>query len=133
MKNNTVVKNTYLAVDFGGGSGRVMAGSLFQGKLELEEVYRFPNRQVKLGKHLYWDFPALFAEMMNGLKEAARRGYAVKGIGIDTWGVDFGLIDKNGNLLGNPVCTATAVRTGCPTRFSGSSTLATITGLPVSR
>lgn len=78
MKNNTVVKNTYLAVDFGGGSGRVMAGSLFQGKLELEEVYRFPNRQVKLGKHLYWDFPALFAEMMNGLKEAARRGYAVK-------------------------------------------------------
>ena len=114
MKNNTVVKNTYLAVDFGGGSGRVMAGSLFQGKLELEEVYRFPNRQVKLGKHLYWDFPALFAEMMNGLKEAARRGYAVKGIGIDTWGVDFGLIDKNGNLLGNPVCYRDSRTDGTP-------------------
>lgn len=114
MKNNTVVKNTYLAVDFGGGSGRVMAGSLFQGKLELEEVYRFPNRQVKLGKHLYWDFPALFAEMMNGLKEAARRGYAVKGIGIDTWGVDFGLIDKNGNLLGNPVCYRDSRTDGMP-------------------
>ena len=114
MKNNTVVKNTYLAVDFGGGSGRVMAGSLFQGKLELEEVYRFPNRQVKLGKHLYWDFPALFAEMMKGLKEAARRGYAVKGIGIDTWGVDFGLIDKNGNLLGNPVCYRDSRTDGVP-------------------
>lgn len=101
---DSVVKNTYLAVDFGGGSGRVIAGSLCQGKLELEEVYRFPNRQVKLGKHVYWDFPALFAEMKNGLKEAANRGYTVKGIGIDTWGVDFGLIDKNGNLLGNPVC-----------------------------
>ena len=101
---DSVVKNTYLAVDFGGGSGRVIAGSLCQGKLELEEVYRFPNRQVKLGKHVYWDFPALFAEMKNGLKEAANRGYTVKGIAIDTWGVDFGLIDKNGNLLGNPVC-----------------------------
>ncbi len=100
----TVVKNTYLAVDFGGGSGRVIAGFLVHGKLKMEEIYRFPNRQVRMGKHVYWDFPALFEEMKNGLKEAARRGYSVSGIGIDTWGVDFGLIDKNGNLLGNPVC-----------------------------
>ena len=48
-------RNTYLAVDFGGGSGRVIAGSLLQGKLELEEVHRFTNRQVKLGNHVYWD------------------------------------------------------------------------------
>ena len=95
----TVVKNTYLAVDFGGGSGRVIAGFLVHGKLKMEEIYRFPNRQVRMGKHVYWDFPALFEEMKNGLKEAARRGYSVSGIGIDTWGVDFGLIDKNGNLL----------------------------------
>ena len=86
----TVVKNTYLAVDFGGGSGRVIAGFLVHGKLKMEEIYRFPNRQVRMGKHVYWDFPALFEEMKNGLKEAARRGYSVSGIGIDTWGVDFG-------------------------------------------
>lgn len=98
------IKNTYLAADFGGGSGRIMAGSLLHGKLELEEVYRFANRQIKLGNHIYWDFPALFEEMKNGLKLAAQKGYTVKGIGIDTWGVDFGLIDKDGNLLGNPIC-----------------------------
>src|SRR3712207_2474327 len=92
------MRNTYLAADFGGGSGRLIAGSLFQGKLELEEVHRFANRQVKLGNHLYWDFLSLFEELKTGLKKAARKGYSVKGIGIDTWGVDFGLIDKDGNL-----------------------------------
>ena len=95
MKDN--IKNTYLAADFGGGSGRVIAGFL-------EEVHRFSNRQVKLGNHVYWDFPALFEDMKTGLKLAAQKGYTVKGIGIDTWGVDFGLIDKNGNLLSNPIC-----------------------------
>lgn len=94
----------YLAIDFGGGSGRVMAGRLTEGKLELEEIHRFANRQVRLGDHVYWDFPALFEDMKDGLKAAARKGLRVKGIGIDTWGVDFGLIDTAGNLLGNPVC-----------------------------
>ncbi len=87
MKDTT---NTYLAVDFGGGSGRVIAGFLHKDKLELEEIYRFSNRQVKLGNHIYWDFPALFEDMKTGLKLAAQKGYAVKSIGIDTWGVDFG-------------------------------------------
>lgn len=112
MKDTT--KNTYLAADFGGGSGRIMAGSLLHGKLELEEVHRFPNRQVKLGKHVYWDFPALFEDMKTGLKLAAQKGYNVCGIGIDTWGVDFGLIDKDGNLLGNPVCYRDARTDGMP-------------------
>ena len=98
------VKNVYLAADFGGGSGRIIAGSLAGGRLEMEEVYRFPNRQVKLGNTVYWDFPALFEDLKAGLKAAARKGYEVKGIGIDTWGVDFGLLDRRGNLLGNPVC-----------------------------
>lgn len=108
------IKNTYLAADFGGGSGRIMAGSLLHGKLELEEVYRFANRQIKLGNHIYWDFPALFEEMKYGLKLAAQKGYTVKGIGIDTWGVDFGLIDKDGNLLGNPVCYRDSRTDGMP-------------------
>lgn len=107
-------KNTYLAADFGGGSGRIIAGFLLHGKLELEEVYRFSNRQVKLGNHVYWDFPALFEDMKTGLQLAAQKGYTVKGIGIDTWGVDFGLIDKNGNLLGNPVCYRDSRTDGMP-------------------
>lgn len=112
MKDTT--RNTYLAVDFGGGSGRVIAASILQGKLELEEIHRFTNRQVKLGNHVYWDFPALFEDMKTGLKLAAQKGYHVKGIGIDTWGVDFGLIDKKGNLLGNPVCYRDARTDGMP-------------------
>ena len=108
------IKHTYLAADFGGGSGRIIVGFLLNGRLELEEIYRFSNRQVKLGNHIYWDFPALFEDMKTGLKLAAQKGYAVKGIGIDTWGVDFGLIDKHGNLLGNPVCYRDARTEGMP-------------------
>ena len=108
--------STYLAADFGGGSGRIMAGTLTEGKLKLEEVYRFGNRQIRLGNHVYWDFLSLFEEMKNGLRVAARKGYLVKSIAIDTWGVDFGLIDKDGNLLGNPVCYRDSRTNGMPER-----------------
>lgn len=110
--------NTYLAADFGGGSGRVMAGTLESGKLHLEEVHRFTNRQVRLGNHVYWDFPALFEDMKEGLrKAAANKAYHIESIGIDTWGVDFGLIDKDGNLLGNPVCYRDARTDGMPEKL----------------
>lgn len=106
--------STYLAADFGGGSGRIMAGTLCDGKLVLEEVHRFPNRQVKLGDHLYWDFLALFEELKTGLRLAAQRGYRVAGIGVDTWGVDYGLIDGNGDLVCNPICYRDARTEGMP-------------------
>ena len=99
---------TYLAIDFGGGSGRVLAGTISnEGEaksLTLQLVHRFPNRQVRLGAHVYWDFPALFEDMKTGMKKAAALGMKVAGIGIDTWGVDFGLIDYQGDLVANPVC-----------------------------
>ena len=104
----------YLAIDFGGGSGRVIAGKLENGKLEMELIHRFPNRQVRLGNHVYWDFLALFEDMKTGLKMAGAKGLKVDGIAIDTWGVDFGLIDKDGNLLGNPVCYRDARTKGMP-------------------
>lgn len=94
----------YLAVYFGGGSGRVIAGGIIDGKLQLDEIHRFPNRQVKLGNHLYWDFLSLFEEMKIGFRMAVQKGYHIRGIGINTWGVDFGLIDKRGYLMGNPIC-----------------------------
>lgn len=112
-------KSVYLAADFGGGSGRVIAGFLSGGRLETEEVYRFPNRQIRLGDTLYWDFPALFEELKNGLKAAARKGWTVKGIGIDTWGVDFGLVDRSGRLIGNPVCYRDARTDGLPEKVFG--------------
>ena len=98
------MNKVYLAADFGGGSGRVIAGWLEDGQLKMEEVHRFGNRQVRLGNHVYWDFPALFEDMKAGLKKAAAKGYKVESIGVDTWGVDFGLIDRDGQLIGNPVC-----------------------------
>ena len=108
------IKHTYLAADFGGGSGRIIAGFLLNDRLELEEIYRFSNRQVKLGNHIYWDFPALFEDMKTGLKLAAQKGYAVKGIGIDTWGVDFHVRD------GRPCrCRKSSARVRHSTESSG--------------
>lgn len=107
-------KKVYLAADFGGGSGRVMAGWIENGRLEMEEVHRFGNRQIRLGDRVHWDFLSLFEEMKVGLKKAAAKGYDVESIGIDTWGVDFGLIDRDGHLLGNPVCYRDARTAGVP-------------------
>lgn len=99
------MKNTFLAADFGGGSGRVMAGYIQDGRLVLEEIHRFGNRQVRIGRHVYWDFPALFEDMKEGIRKAAKRSdLCIKSIGVDTWGVDFGFVDAQGNLLGLPVC-----------------------------
>lgn len=112
---------TYLAIDFGGGSGRVIAGTITdengEKKLTMQLVHRFQNRQVRLGNHVYWDFPALFEDMKTGLKKAAQLGLKVAGIAIDTWGVDFGLIDRDGNLIGNPVCYRDARTNGMAERF----------------
>ena len=112
---------TYLAIDFGGGSGRVIAGTITdekgEKKLTMQLVHRFQNRQVRLGNHVYWDFPALFEDMKTGLKKAAQLGLKVAGIAIDTWGVDFGLIDRDGNLVGNPVCYRDARTNGMTERF----------------
>lgn len=98
------MKEAFIAVDFGGGSGRVMAGTVSGHTLSLHEVRRFENRQVRLSRHTYWNFLSLFDEMVRGLADAVAAGYRLRSIGIDTWGVDFGLIDADGNLLGNPVC-----------------------------
>lgn len=108
----------YIAVDFGGGSGRVIAGMIDEGKnLRLVEIHRFANRQVRCGGRLYWDFLSLYAEMTEGLRKAVAAGLHIRSIGIDTWGVDFGLIDGQGNLLGNPVCYRDEAVEGLPEEF----------------
>lgn len=95
----------HIAVDYGGGSGRVIAGYYdSDGELVMHEVHRFGNRQIQLGGHLYWDFLSLYEEMLTGLRKAAMNGIEILSIGIDTWGVDFGLIDSKGNLVSNPIC-----------------------------
>ena len=113
------MKEAYLAIDFGGGSGRVIAGYASDDGLQLDTIYRFRNRQVRMGGHIYWDFLSLFEDMKIGIRMASDKGYKIKSIGIDTWGVDFGLIDKNGNLLGNPVCYRDSRTDGMPGKVFG--------------
>lgn len=94
----------YIAADFGAGSGRVIVGTVRPDSIELEEIHRFPNRQIRLGGVVYWDFLSLFEELKSGLRKAFCKYDDIVSIGVDTWGVDFGLIDKQGHLVSNPVC-----------------------------
>jgi len=93
----------YLAVDIGASSGRVVAG-LFNGtQLELREIHRFPNGPVHVVGRLYWDLFELWAQIQNGLRLAAEQyGPQIRSVGVDTWGVDFGLLGKDDELLGMP-------------------------------
>ncbi len=93
----------YLAIDLGAESGRGIIVTLEGGKVSMEEIHRFPNRSVRLGGTLYWDFPAQFAEVLAVMQVAAERGEKLDAMAIDTWGVDFGLIAADGTLLSNPV------------------------------
>ncbi len=92
-----------LAFDFGASSGRAMLFT-FDGKtLSIEEMHRFSNDPVTVGGSFYWDVLRLFHEIKTGILKTMHAGHTdILSIGIDTWGVDFGLFDKNGNLLGNP-------------------------------
>ena len=89
------------AVDLGASSGRVMVGRVAPDELDLREVHRFPNEPVRLPDGLHWDILRLYREVLGGLREAARAD-DLASVGVDSWGVDFGLVDEAGSLLGDP-------------------------------
>ena len=94
----------YLAVDLGASSGRTIVGTFENGKLTLKEMNRFWNGPTEIGGTLYWDFVHLFRNIQEGVALAKKEfGPDLVSMAIDTWGVDFGLIDSQGKLLGNPV------------------------------
>jgi rhamnulokinase len=110
--------SNYLAIDLGAESGRVMLGVLEAGKLTLEELHRFPNQPVELPTGLYWDSFRLHHEIVHGLTIAGReRKVRVDGIGVDTWGVDFGLLSADGSLLDCPRHYRDARTLGVPERL----------------
>ncbi|MBN1560493.1 rhamnulokinase [candidate division KSB1 bacterium] len=93
----------YLAFDLGASSGRALVGIYEKEGLRLEETHRFPNRMVHLNGHYHWDILQLFDEIKIGLARTAQAGHRdIRSLGVDTWGVDFGLIGRHGVLLGNP-------------------------------
>ena len=96
-------KKYFFAVDLGATSGRTIVGSLCDGKIEQEELTRFNNNLIETGGHVYWDIYALYSEIINGLKVAAKRGNEIASIGIDTWGCDFLCIAADGAVLRNPL------------------------------
>jgi len=97
-------KINLIAADIGAGSGRIFQADFDGEKINPAEVYRFNNNSVLLGNTLFWDFLNLVIEIGNGFRKAGHRVQGkVDSIGIDTWGADFGLLDKNGDLLSNPV------------------------------
>ena len=91
----------YLAVDIGASSGRHMLASMKDGKMQLEEVYRFPNGMDNKNGTLCWDVERLITEIKNGLKKCKEIGKIPVSMGIDTWGVDYVLLDKDDNILGD--------------------------------
>ena len=93
----------YLAVDIGASSGRHIIGYMENGTMKLEEVYRFDNGMKKRNGHLCWNIEGLFDEIINGLKECKRLNKIPSSMGIDTWAVDFVLLDKDDNILGDTI------------------------------
>lgn len=93
----------YLAIDIGASSGRHILGTAENGKLKLEEIHRFKNGMVKQNSHLCWDVKRLSEEILTGISKCKEIGKIPESIGIDTWGVDFVLLDKDGQMLGDTV------------------------------
>ena len=94
----------FLAVDLGATSGRTILGSIVDGRLQQRELTRFPNNIIQTRGHFYWDIFALYSEVLRGLRTAADEGIQLTSIGIDTWGVDFVCIGRDGGIMRNPYC-----------------------------
>ena len=93
----------FLAFDFGASSGRAILVKIEKDFIDIKEIHRFPNEPVFLGNKYVWDFPRLLNETKTALKKLVASGTKITSIGIDTWGVDYGLLDKDNNLIGMPM------------------------------
>src|SRR5689334_6048598 len=98
----------YIAVDLGAGSGRVFLAGMSDGEFLLEEAHRFHYPASRVAGHLRWDLPKIFGEIKTGLGEAsnwARQwNRPIRSLGVDSWAVDYGLIDADGTLIEHPIC-----------------------------
>ena len=107
----------FVAIDLGATSGRVILASLSNGTIEMEEIHRFPDTIIQMQGHFYWDLPAIYKSVIEGLKKVAERKVEIASIGIDTWGVDFAFFGKDGQMLGLPYCYRDPHTTDAPEKF----------------
>ncbi|MCM1111056.1 MAG: rhamnulokinase [Clostridium sp.] len=108
----------YVAIDLGATSGRTVLAAVDDGgRIRFEEVNRFPNHIVQVGRHLYWNILELYRNILEGLSLVARRGVSPRSIGIDTWGVDIAFVGKDGGLLGMPYSYRDSHTLNAPEQF----------------
>lgn len=96
-------KHSFIAFDLGAESGRTILGTLERNRLTIRQITRFPNEMKSIGGHLHWDIDGLFVNMKEGLRACSRSGIVPQSLGVDTWGVDFGLLGKDGAFLELPI------------------------------
>ena len=123
----------FLAFDLGATSGRAIIGTVENDKLTSEEVYRFPNAVKEIDGKYYWDINSLFDHFKAALKKVAGMGLKIESIGIDTWGVDFGHISKDGGIIGMPRAYRDHTPTESLRKSLGSSRGTSSTPSPESR
>ncbi|MDR2937538.1 MAG: rhamnulokinase [Prevotellaceae bacterium] len=112
-----MAQHTFLAFDLGATSGRSILGTLENGKLHMQELTRFPNGPIQVGKHFHWNIFSLLENLKEGLRTCVKSGVTPTSVGIDTWGVDFGLLDKDGALLGIPYAYRDPHTNGMPEKY----------------
>ncbi|MBQ4128108.1 MAG: rhamnulokinase [Alistipes sp.] len=107
----------FAAVDLGATSGRVILATIAEGKISMEEIHRFADPIIQMQGHFYWDFPAIYKSVVEGLAKIVASGVAIESIGIDTWGVDFAMFGEDGALLRLPYCYRDPHTTDAPEKF----------------
>ncbi len=130
-------RRVYLGFDLGASSGRAVLGTLENRRLQIEEISRFPNTPGRLGDRLYWNVLSLWGRVVDAMRLCAQQRHeTLSGIGVDTWGVDFGLLGPDDALMGNPLCYRDAVTEGIEAVIRAAvaeEELYRLTGWPVVR
>ena len=108
---------SFLAFDLGATSGRSILGTLDNGKLQIKELTRFPNNIIQIGEHYIWNIYSLFQHLKEGMIAAKLEDFNITSIGIDTWGVDFAFIGKDGSLMGAPYAYRDPHTVGMPKKL----------------
>lgn len=112
MKNKS-----FLAFDIGATSGRSILGTIDNGKLQMKELTRFPNQMLQIGNHFHWNIYSLFEHLKAALAAVKKEGVQISSIGIDTWGVDFAFIGKDGSIMGAPYAYRDPHTEGMPEKY----------------
>ena len=107
-------KYNFLAFDCGATSGRAVLATFADGHFDMREIHRFPDRILKFDGKWFWDIYGMFNSFKEALAKVAEEGIKLDSIGIDTWGVDFGLLAEDGTLLGLPRCYRDPYTVGAP-------------------